>query len=513
MYQLRGRYATIGITIASGFGWILFGYDLGVLGGVLTLPAFTKVFPMSSTYQGLVSAIFDLGATLGAIFMAFFGNKLGRRDNINLGTFTIAASSNGVGQLIAGRVIGGIGLGMFSTMCPLWQGESARPAIRGRVVAFSLSFLIVGLLIAYWLDYGMAQHTTGQIAWRFPFAFQAILASINIVLTRFLPESPRWLRINKREDDAIKALAALRDTAVDDPATLAEMDEIALAIELENKHAGSIWDLFKKDDEVRSRRRLLTCLALQTFQPFSGSTPISFYVTPILQDSVGLSADLASLMSGYLQIWFLVASMATWWLIEHAGRRRMHLVSTFLMGGTMASLAGCIKLGGHAAGIGAAFLIFLYQALFTWGMMSGVWAYSSEIHSTKFRTLGTALGAVMQWLWSFVVVQIVPVSISNIGWKTFMLFAAFNWGFFPIVYFWFPETAGIPLESIDLLFRPGVDPVKESRRIRAAIRAGKMDEVTLAHNEDRNDKLDALARTPSGPKLGSKTESEMVEQV
>ena len=104
------------------------------------------------------------------------------------------------------------------------------------------------------------------------------------------------------------------------------MTEIETALDVEHGTRRGVWDLLKGwDDGVRGRRRLLTGCFFQFAQPFSGSTVISFYVQPIFQDSIGLNANLASLMSGYLQIWFLVASLMTWYLVEVGDRPDVEL--------------------------------------------------------------------------------------------------------------------------------------------------------------------------------------------
>ena len=110
--------------------------------------------------------------------------------------------------------------------------------------------------------------------------------------------------------------ADIPDLPDDDPVVNSELSEIEAAIELESNTKRGLSHLFKADDDVRSRRRMLTALALQFCQPFSGSAVISFYVATIFHDSVGLTTNLSGLMSGYLQIWFLFASVGTWWLIE-----------------------------------------------------------------------------------------------------------------------------------------------------------------------------------------------------
>lgn len=122
------------------------------------------------------------------------------------------------------------------------------------------------------------------------------------------------------------------------------------------------------------------------------------------------------------------------------------------MGACMLIAGLTIKAGGKNNGIGTVVVLYMFQAFFTWGWMSNMWAYPSEILPIRIRQTGSALSVVWQWLITFLVVEITPVGIQNIGWKLYIVFCILNWATIVVVWFWYPETAGRSLEQIDFLF-------------------------------------------------------------
>ncbi|OQD70280.1 hypothetical protein PENDEC_c025G00931 [Penicillium decumbens] len=466
---LSGKSLLSGITCSAGMGFIIFGYDDGVIGGLLTSTAFQEVFNLSSSMEGTVTALFMIGCLVGCLCTSFSNGRWGRLTIAQVGAGALSigailqASSYSVAQLIVGRIVAGLGLGLITSNLAVWQSETA--------------------VLAYWIDYAMSKYNSSA-SWRFPMAFQALLGiALNIMLL-FMPESPRWLFQHDRHQEATEILRLLRSSrgVVDEDSLAKTVAEIQDALALESEQKGWL-DLFK-DDHVRSRRRVALACLLNACQAWSGSTPISYYTTVIFEDSVGFGRHFALLMSGFLQIWFLIASFGTWWSIEKFGRRRSFITSTIGMASAMAILTAMLAIDTPASGIVAAVMLFAYQSFFTWGFMGGIWCYGPEILPLAHRSKGMGLATAFLWLSTFIVIEIVPIAIDNIGWRTYIIFAAFNLAFVPMIYFLYPETAGFSLEAVDLAFMdPDVSPVKKADELWKMIRRGQ--DVSLTGEIDR----------------------------
>jgi MFS family permease len=145
-----------------------------------------------ATLLGFIVAVYELGCLAGAVLSAIWGENLGRRKLIVIGSVwliigtVIQCTSYGRAQMIVGRIVTGLGMGGITSAVPVWQCETAPASLRGRTIAMELSTLIVGIVIAYWIDYGCSNYTNG-FQWRFPIAFQILFALLLIVMCFFLP--------------------------------------------------------------------------------------------------------------------------------------------------------------------------------------------------------------------------------------------------------------------------------------------------------------------------------------
>ncbi|KAJ9634208.1 hypothetical protein H2199_009092 [Coniosporium tulheliwenetii] len=469
MSKLTGKALDWAITIAAGSGFLLFGYDQGVMSGLLTGSAFTKQFPEidtqnggSSSLQGTVVAIYEIGCFFGAIIAFLFGERLGRRWSIILGCTILAigaviqTTAYGIPQMIVGRIVAGLGNGLNTATIPVWHSELMKPTLRGRGLSIELAINIFGVMLSYWTDYGMS-FVDNEAQFRFPIAFQILFALVTILFIFFLPESPRWLVAHSRPDEARTILWRLQKNAhsisENHVVITAELQEIEHALQEEREAASgtTFLALFKKSPQ-RFRRRTLLGIGGQFMQQLSGINLITYYAPVIFEVSVGMSHNLAMLLAGFNGVAYFLSSLIPIWLLDRLGRRKLMLFACAGQAACMAVLAITVSNGSKPAGYVAIIMLFLFNFFFAVGLLAIPWLLPAEYAPLAIRTKAAALATASNWIFTFLVVEITPVSINSIKWRTYIYFAIFNAAFLPLVWFFYPETQNLSLEQVDKLF-------------------------------------------------------------
>lgn len=176
---LRGRWLNWAVAAAALQGFLLLGYDQGVMSGLIGVDtnAFGQQFgEPDANMQGIITSIYDIGCAAGCLFCFAYGERFGRKIMIMsggsimiIGTILLG-SSYGIPQLLVGRIVTGVGNGINSSTVPAYQAEFARPEIRGKLLCAQGTVTIIGLCIAYWLDYGLS-FVDGGVQWRFPIRY------------------------------------------------------------------------------------------------------------------------------------------------------------------------------------------------------------------------------------------------------------------------------------------------------------------------------------------------------
>ncbi|KAL6248459.1 hypothetical protein RBB50_004714 [Rhinocladiella similis] len=460
--SLQGLPLQAAITICSAWAFTLFGYDQGVLGGLIALPSFLKanrINPDNADIQGTIVAIYDIGCLTGCIIAGFFGQKMGRRLFIVIGGALLVvgaglqAGAQGASYLITGRVIGGIGMGLTTTMVPIWVAETSKAHSRGALIATQLTIVILGLTIAYWFDYGMLQHHPNtEAVWRLPLAFQVVFILLTWATIFFLPESPRYLYANGAVEDADDIMARIYAVPVDSAEVTKHRTDVFAALEAEKEYNFSLKNLFYDTSPVNTTWRLWLGVLTQLFQQMDGNNIVSYYATYLFINSLGMSQNQAAITSGGVTLLFLGGTATTIWTVERLGRRTVMLYGAIFCSIFMILFTIGLGVDTDSSLKLAVVSIFLFEFAFGASWCPLVWVYVPEIAPLHVRHVGTAMGVFTQWFITFIVVKFGPMGIQNIGYRFYILFCVFNVLAIPFVYFCVKETKGLSLEEIDLLF-------------------------------------------------------------
>ncbi|KAJ5959854.1 General substrate transporter [Penicillium vulpinum] len=470
--KLKGKSLSLVIGIIGAVGFVLQGYDQAVANGLLTLGSFIAVFPQidtvntsgsekaqNSKIQGTTVAIYEVGCALGAGSCALLGDRLGRRKTIFLAGcialvgIAIQASPYSLGQLIAGRVITGLGVGGFTATIPMYVSESSGAEGRGRMVLLEGWFAIGGIVLATWLEFGLYYVSDNSVSWRFPIAFQGLFGLVVVGCIMLLPESPRWLACVGRFDEAAEVLARMKDVPVDSEHVLQELEIIrhSLAIDENTESAGSSSPFALTDN--RHLHRTVIAVGVNILAQMTGVNIITFYSDGIFESDLGYSGTLSRIITGCLQIWqFLAAGLAVL-LIDRVGRRPLLIAAAAGMTVAQACLAGLSSdLENRSAA--SASLLFYFVALFCFpiGLFLVPFMYAAEIAPLRTRAKVTAMSAAANWLFNFVLAEVSPVGFATIHWRYYIVYACISAFACVFFYLFCPETKGRTLEEIDDVF-------------------------------------------------------------
>ncbi|KAG7908123.1 hypothetical protein KL906_003540 [Ogataea polymorpha] len=468
---LRGKMLQNTVSLMASVGFLLFGYDQGVMGSLLTLDSFKKTFPSidtsrhsdAATMQGFTIAVYEIGCLFGALSTMGYGDKIGRRKCIFIGCAimivgaVLQCSAFTVGHLIVGRIVTGVGNGINTSTIPMWQAECSRPEGRGRLVMISGALITGGIAFSYWVDFGF-YFTSGPISWRFPVAFQLIFPILIMPFILRFPESPRWLIKKSRLDDARLVFAALDGTPVDHPEVKSQLRDVQKSLEEEHIAGGDSFN-FKRlfsQGEHRDFHRLMLGLWAQIFQQISGVNLIVYYAGTIFENYIGMTALNSRILAACNGTAFFLAAWIAFIFIDNIGRRKLMLFG--LVGQTLSMAMLTVTTwesenkGNTGAAIGAAVLLFVYNTFFGIGWLGMGWLYPAEVPPLSIRAPANAISTAGNWSFNFLVVMITPVAFESIKSFTYLIFAALNLLMIPAVYFLFPETAGRSLEDLDAIF-------------------------------------------------------------
>lgn len=475
---LTGKPLQWAITFTAVMGFSLFGYNQGMMSGLIAGTQFVIEFPVLAmppgatkdtdiaTYKhinvlrGGVTACYEIGCFFGALFSMFYGEAIGRTRLIVAGATVLiigaAISASpfgaqwGLGQFVVGRVISGIGNGLNTATIPVWQSECSASHNRGLLVCFEGALIAVGTFIAYWVVFGLS-YVEQSVQWRFPVALQIFFALIVLVGAMMLPDSPRWFVMRGHNQEACEVLGKLKRESPDSDVVLNEFNFMKADVEM-SKASQASWKVIFTGGKTQEFQRLMLGCAGQFFQQFTGCNAAIYYSTLLFEENLDLPKRLALTMGGVFATVYALATIPSFFMIEKVGRRKLYLIGFLGQGLSFVITFACLIKETEENSKGAIVGIFLFIVFFAFTLLPLPWIYPPEINPLRTRTAGASASTCTNWITNFAVVMFTPLFAATSGWGVYLFFALINFIGVPVAYFFFVETAGRELEEIDIIY-------------------------------------------------------------
>ncbi|KAI1253095.1 hypothetical protein MGN70_005303 [Eutypa lata] len=465
-------------------GGMLFGFDISSMAAIVTSDQYIAYFDNpSGVIQGSIGSALAAGSVLGSLIAGPISDKFGRRDSVMfaclwwlVGT-AVQVATNGVGSLIAGRVLNGVCVGITSSQVPVYLAEIAKRESRGRIIIIQQLAIEWGILIMYFIGYGCTK-IEGTASFRTAWGTQFIPCVCLMIGLPFLPRSPRWLAKVGREEEAIQTLADIQAGGnKDDPLVIAEWEEIYTVLVAEREAARG-WRKFVSNGMWK---RTLAGMSVQAWQQMSGANVMVYYM-PYVFLMAGLQGDINLISSGVQYALFIAFTTVMFFFIDKTGRRTLliwgsigmaicHFVVGGLLDGYGVDVPGGVAdnanvvievTGSPAHGVIAfSYLIIIIYAL---TLAPVAWIYAAEVWSLGTRATGMSLAAVANWLFNFALGMFTPPALLNIKGNIFIIFGVLCIGSAVQAFLTYPETCGKTIEEVELLFAKGAMPAWKTKK-------------------------------------------------
>ncbi|KAH8674703.1 general substrate transporter [Tricladium varicosporioides] len=476
-------YNTYFVAMIATVGGMLFGFDISSMSAIVGTKQYIKYFDdPHGIIQGAIGSALAAGSVVGSLMAGPISDKWGRRDSIFfaciwwlIGT-AVQVSCKNYGQLIAGRILNGVCIGITSSQVPVYLAEIAKKDKRGSIIVIQQLAIEWGIFIMFFTGYGCS-FIAGTASFRTAWGIQFIPAVFLMCGLPFLPRSPRWLAKVGREEEAIKTLADIQANGnIDDPLVVAEWEEIYTVLSAERESQRG-WRKFVKKGMWR---RTLAGMSVQAWQQMSGANVMTYYVVYVFQ-MAGLEGNINLVSSGVQYALFIIFTTFVFFFIDKTGRRPLLIygaigmgICQFVVGGLMGSYGisvpggvgdppnsnVVIKVEGQPA---HAIIAFCYLLIIIYALTLApvAWVYAAEVWSLETRATGMSLAAVANWLFNFALGLFTPPAFRNITYKIFIIFGILCFAAAVQAFFTYPETCGKTLEEIESLFSgEGPEPWK-----------------------------------------------------
>ncbi|KAI1411808.1 general substrate transporter [Hypoxylon sp. FL1857] len=447
-----------------GIGGFLYGYDSGIITPTLALKSFLAYFdhPDAAT-RGAIVSVYQAGAWFGSASVGITSDRFGRRRAIAFGCIwgaigaALMAGAAHVAMLIMGRLLVGFAVGTITGVAPVFGAEIAKTHERAKITAANQMMVAWGFFVALWTGVGEGKwNNTNQ--WRLGFAIQGVPALLLGVGVLFIGESPRWMCLKGRYEEANQAFRNYHYNGSNEEWCNAEFSIIQVNIEEEQKAQGRLtWaDLFKTP---AFRKRLFVGSFVWAAAMLSGISFVQYYQTAIYA-TLQFDENEQLLVSGLYGSVAPVACLASLFFVDRIGRKKILITSSALLSLCYMIITIIAAVYPARPGLptntsaqrGLIACIFAVSANYSALLGPMTWIIPPEVFTTELRAKANALVQVIHYSISLVITQCSPIALAAVGWKYYILFVLTN-AFCTLIFaFAYPETKGKSLEEIDEIF-------------------------------------------------------------
>jgi len=428
------------LAIVAALGGFLFGYDISIISGAVIF--LQNEFRLTELQIGFAVSSAAIGCIIGPLVAVTVSDFLGRKKTLFIAALLLGISALATAlprtmtEFYIGRLIGGIGVGLASIVCPMYISEMAPARLRGRLVSLNQIAIVTGLFLAIVVSYALS--FGGH--WRWMFASELVPIACWLGALTILPESPRWLVAKRREGDALQLL----ERSEGNEQAKKSLVEIKESL---TEESGGWAEVFQPG----IRMALLVAVVLAVLQQMTGVSILLVYAPTIFQNA-GFTASDAIWQAIPLNIWNIACTVLAFWLVDRIGRKPLLMAGSALMALGLFLMGLCFQFGW--SGYWVVIVMFLCVGAFVSSLAPLAWLIMSEIFPTRIRGKAMSVAGVALWLSFFLGSQFFP-ALNGYFKNNFGSPAGVFWLFAGVCVFSFffcwrlvPETKGRTLEEI-----------------------------------------------------------------
>lgn len=449
------------MTLIATLGGLLFGYDTAVISGAEQSLQKYITADYNAFIHGVTVSSALIGCVIGGLLSGKIAGTFGRKKSLQLAAVLLAVSAllsaypellffevgeSGLGLLIMFniyRMIGGIGVGLASAVTPMFISEMAPSGIRGRLVSWNQFAIIFGMLVVYFVNYGIAFGETEtwiqDMGWRYMFASEAVPSLIFFLLLFLVPETPRYLALNNKDEKALSVLNRIYHSVDHSKKVLADI------VSTRDR------DLSEKKTPLFTfgKTVIIVGIMLSFFQQFIGIN-VALYYAPRIFEDLGAGADASMVQTVVMGLVNVIFTLIAIMYVDKFGRKPLLIIGSI---GMAIGMTGVSMLAGlNIIGISTLVFIIIYTAsyMMSWGPI--VWVLLSEIFPNRVRGGAMAIAVAVQWFANFTITSFYPFMMEISSSMTYGFYALmcvlsgiFVWKFVP-------ETKGKTLEELETIW-------------------------------------------------------------